>query len=162
MTHADADAGVDASAGTVVAARLAVQRGSARGGMAPRSPVRDSDAASSPELRVETVLAWLEANRYLSAERFAESRVNARSARFGNVRIRHELSQHEVTLSAELARTLQETEFARAATVRERKFGAVPDSAKESARQARFLAARGFSTDVIRRALRAARTGESE
>ena len=37
---------------------------------------------------VEALLDWLEANRYLSTERFAESRVHAREARFGNRRIR--------------------------------------------------------------------------
>ena len=38
--------------------------------------------------QVEAVLDWLQAHRYLSEERFVESRVHARAARFGNLRIR--------------------------------------------------------------------------
>ena len=116
----------------------------------------DVIAPASPEAQVDAVLAWLEANRFLSAERFAESRVNARAGRFGNLRIRHELAQHEVALSAEAEQALVDSELARARAVRARKFSAAPGSAAEHARQARFLAARGFSSDAIRRVLREA------
>ena len=103
---------------------------------------------------VEALLDWLEANRYLSAERFVESRVHAREARFGNRRIRAELAQHGVTLSAEAARGLAESELQRAAAVRERRFAGPPGDAAERAAQARFLAGRGFSPDVIQRLMR--------
>src|SRR4051812_38809162 len=36
--------------------------------------------------QVDAVLDWLESNRYLSAERFVESRVNAGAGRYGNLR----------------------------------------------------------------------------
>lgn len=104
--------------------------------------------------RVDALLEWLEAHRFLSQERFAESRVHARAPRFGNLRIRQELKQHQVVLSAEAARALVGTEAARAAAVRERKFGALPATPAERAKQARFLAGRGFSPDAIGRALR--------
>jgi regulatory protein len=108
------------------------------------------------EAEVGAVLDWLEAHRYLSAERFVESRVQARAGRFGNLRIRHELGQHAVALGPEAESALHASELDRARTVRERKFGAeAPATAELRARQARFLAARGFSTDTIRRALRA-------
>ncbi len=113
-------------------------------------------APAGAEAQVDAVLAWLEANRFLSAARFAESRVNARAGRFGNLRIRHELAQHDVSLSPEAEQALVDSELARARAVRARKFSAVPDSAAEHARQARFLAARGFSSDAIRRVLREA------
>ena len=103
---------------------------------------------------VDAVLDWLEANRYLSPERFAESRVNARAPRFGNLRIHHELKQHAVTLSPEAALELKDSELARACAVRERKFKVAPQTAAERAKQGRFLMGRGFSPDVIRRALR--------
>ena len=103
---------------------------------------------------VEALLDWLEANRYLSAERFAESRVHAREARFGNRRIRAELAQHGVALSPEVAQALAESELQRAAAVRERRFQAPPRDAAERAAQARFLAGRGFSPEVIQRVLR--------
>ena len=105
-------------------------------------------------VRVDAVLDWLEANRYLSPERFAESRVNARAPRFGNLRIHHELKQHSVVLSPEAALALKDSELARACAVRERKFNASPQTPAERAKQGRFLMARGFSPETIRRALR--------
>lgn len=114
-----------------------------------------TDSASVPApARVDALLDWLEAHRFLSQERFAESRVHARAPRFGNLRIRQELKQHQVTLSPDAAKALAETEASRAATVRERKFGALPETPAERAKQARFLAGRGFSPDAIGHALR--------
>ena len=112
---------------------------------------------ASPAARVEALLDWLEAHQYLSHERFAESRVNARAARYGNLRIRQELKQHQVELSTEALQVLKDSELARACAVLERKFTASPASVAERARQARFLAGRGFSPEVVVRALRAVR-----
>ncbi len=111
-------------------------------------------AESSAAARVEAVLDWLEANEYLSQERFVESRVNARSARFGNLRIRQELKQHQAVLSPDAARALKDSELQRAQAVRGRKFAMWPASAAERAKQSRFLAGRGFSPEVIGRVLR--------
>ena len=122
----------------------------------PGEPPQPEDTATA---RVEAVLAWLEAHAYLSQERFVESRVHARAARFGNLRIRQELSQHALELPADVAQALQASELERARAVRERKFGAVPADATGRARQARFLMGRGFSPDTIRRALRGGDTG---
>jgi regulatory protein len=108
----------------------------------------------APAARVDALLDWLEAHRHLSQERFIESRVHARSARFGNLRIRQELKQHELALPAETARALKDAELQRARQVRERKFDALPVGHVERARQARFLAGRGFSPEVIQRVLR--------
>ncbi len=121
----------------------------------PNEPLQPEDTATA---RVEAVLAWLEAHAYLSQERFVESRVHARAARFGNLRIRQELSQHALELPADVAQALQASELERARAVRERKFGAVPADATGRARQARFLMGRGFSPDTIRRALRGGAT----
>lgn len=104
--------------------------------------------------QVDAVLDWLESNGYLSAERFVESRVNARAGRYGNLRIRQELQQHQLGLSCELAQTLGASEVERARTVRVRRFGEPPRDAAERARQARFLIGRGFSSDAVRAALR--------
>lgn len=115
---------------------------------------QDSDDPDDRHAEVEALLDWLEANRYLSCERFAESRVHAREARFGNRRIRAELAQHGVALSAEAAVALAASELQRAAAVRERRFRDPPKDAAERAAQARFLAGRGFSPEVIQRVLR--------
>jgi len=111
----------------------------------------------NPEIEVDAVLQWLEDKRFLSVERFAEARVNARSPRFGNLRIRHELAQHGATLSEEANQALVASELDRARAVHARRFAGAPSDLKQSARQARFLAARGFSADVIRRVLRESR-----
>lgn len=114
--------------------------------------------------RVDAVLAWLETNSFLSDQRFAESRVHARASRYGNLRIRQELKQHGVELPEDTARALQESESSRALGVWERRFGQAPQTAAESAKQSRFLTARGFSPEVVRHILRARRTraGASE
>ena len=122
----------------------------------------DPEASASAAARVDAVLDWLETHNYLSQERFVESRVHARLARFGNLRIRQELKQHQVALSAEAAQALKDSELQRARAVRERKFSAWPVSAAERAKQARFLAGRGFSPEVIGRALRVAAEAEDD
>ncbi|OYY62824.1 MAG: hypothetical protein B7Y51_07655 [Burkholderiales bacterium 28-67-8] len=104
--------------------------------------------------QVDALLDWLQAQRYLSEERFAESRIHARSSRFGNLRIRQELQQHGLSLSPEMSAELRQSERERADDVRQRKFGDSPVTAAERARQARFLAGRGFSAEVIWQVLR--------
>lgn len=119
----------------------------------PAGASGDLPSELAPAARVEAVLDWLEAHRYLSHERFVESRVHARSARFGNLRIRQELKQHRLALSPEAAQALKDSELQRARAVRARKFAPGPVDAAERARQARFLAGRGFSPEVIGRVL---------
>ncbi|MEO5697546.1 MAG: RecX family transcriptional regulator [Burkholderiaceae bacterium] len=124
-------------------------------------PDRDRERVPGPEpdrlpaaARVDAVLDWLEAHEYLSQARFVESRVHARSERFGNLRIQQELRQHQVGLPAETAQALKDTELQRARSVRARKFSEPASDPGERARQGRFLAGRGFSADVIHRVLR--------
>ena len=112
---------------------------------------QDAAEASAATEQVEAVLDWLQAHRYLCEERFVESRVHARASRFGNLRIRRELAQHGVALSADAAQQLKDSELARAREVWSRKFGQVAADATERARQMRFLAGRGFSGEAIRR-----------
>ncbi|MEO8153093.1 MAG: recombination regulator RecX [Rhizobacter sp.] len=106
-----------------------------------------------PVEQVEAVLDWLQAQRYLCEERFVEGRVRARQSRFGNLRIRQELAQHGLVLSAEAAQQLKDSEATRAREVWARKFGHKAADVAERARQMRFLAARGFSGEAIRRAV---------
>jgi regulatory protein len=116
----------------------------------------DTGAAwAQAESAVEELLDWLQAHRYLSEQRFAESRVHARAGRFGNLRIRQELAQHGVELDAEATQRLRDSELERCRAVWARKFGELPADAAARARQMRFLAGRGFSADVIRRVLQA-------
>lgn len=111
--------------------------------------------AVDPATEVDALLDWLVAQRYLSDTRFVESRVNARAARYGNLRIRQELQRHGAALDALASERLKTSELARARAVWARKYGSAPATqAAERARQMRFLAGRGFSADVIRQVIR--------
>jgi regulatory protein len=100
---------------------------------------------------VDAVLDWLAQQRYQSDERFIESRVHARAGRFGQARIRQELARHGVELDSDTAQSLRDTEFARARELWRKRFGTPATEPSERARQMRFLAARGFSPELIRR-----------
>ena len=111
-------------------------------------------AAAGAVTHLDSLLDWLQANQYLCEERFVESRVHARAPRFGNLRIRQELAQHDLSLSADAELALKDTELARARAVWEAKFSGRPSGPADRARQSRFLAGRGFSGEAIRRVLR--------
>ncbi|MEN4918626.1 recombination regulator RecX [Achromobacter spanius] len=104
---------------------------------------------------VETVLDALEKEGWLSTERFAQSLVHRRASRQGAARIVQELRQHGVDDNqvAELRDQLRATEYDRALEVWKKRFDARPADRAAYAKQARFLASRGFAHDVIRRIL---------
>jgi regulatory protein len=104
---------------------------------------------------VEALLACLQAQGYLSEERFVESRVHLRAQRYGSLRIAQELAQHGLRLSDEHRAELQASEIERARAVWQRKFGGLaPADAAARAKQSRFLIARGFAPAVIRQVLK--------
>ena len=109
---------------------------------------------------VNALLDFLEKNNLLSQERFCESLLNRRSARFGNNRIMAELQNHGVNgeALAGLKAGLADSEATRASEVWRRKFGAVAADAAERSKQMRFLLQRGFS----QRAARIAMQGREE
>lgn len=106
----------------------------------------EPDAAT----QVDAVLDQLAAKGLLNEARFVESRVHARTARFGNRRIEHELRQHGLVADPALKEQLRVTELARAREVWRKRFGQPGASAADRAKQARFLTARGFSSEVVR------------
>ena len=114
--------------------------------------------------QVDLALDELEARGLLSAERFAESVVHRKAARYGLARVQAELAQHRLPddVAREALADLKSSELARAHAVWARRFGVVPESPQEQARQMRFLAGRGFATDVIRRIVRGESPGDSE
>ena len=103
--------------------------------------------------QITALLDDLEAAGHLSNERVLESRLQVRSARFGNLRIERELQHLGVEPSQEARHQLRITELNRARSVWERKFGIQPTSGAERARQMRFLASRGFTAETIRTVL---------
>jgi regulatory protein len=100
---------------------------------------------------LEALLEALQAAGHLSDSRFVESRVNARAARLGNLRIELELRRNGVQPDEAVRQVLRASELERARAVWARRFGQPAADRAERARQARFLAGRGFSADSIRR-----------
>jgi len=121
-----------------------------------RSELRRKLAAHTEDpAELDALLDELQQANWLSQERFAESLVHRRAHRHGMRRIMHELRQHELPEStlAEVSEKLRATEFERAWGVWQKRFGAAPADAKEYARQLRYMAARGFGADSVRRIL---------
>jgi len=104
---------------------------------------------------LHAVLEWLENSKFLSDERFSESLVHRRVARFGNHRILAELESHRLNGEEieKVKASLQETEVARAIDVLHRKFLFPPSDPEEKMKQSRFLSQRGFSGKAIRAAM---------
>lgn len=107
---------------------------------------------------VEAVLDELAKRNWLSDERAAEQMVTQRRSRFGAQRIAHELRQKGIAenLIEAAMPDLKSSELAAAHEVWQKKFGALPQDAKDKARQIRFLQSRGFSLEVVFKVLRAA------
>ena len=123
----------------------------------PSAPAHldESAAIEAAEATVDALLDTLAAGGYLNESRFVESRVHLRSSRFGVQRIQQELAQHGLKLDAEQHDALRASELERAREVWLKRFGPEPSrEPAEQARQTRFLLARGFSPDQVRRLLR--------
>ncbi|RTL19039.1 MAG: recombination regulator RecX [Burkholderiales bacterium] len=115
-----------------------------------------ADPDSDAEAAVDELLDALAADGYLDETRFVESRLHVRAERFGSQRIQQELARHGLKLDAEQQAVLRASELDRARSVWLKRFGDQPPrEPAEQARQTRFLLARGFAPDVVRRLLRA-------
>ena len=118
----------------------------------------DEDFEPVSPVNLDALLDDLTARGWLSDERAATQLVHAKRSRFGTQRITHELRQKGIAedlISAALP-SLKESELEAAREVWLRKFGALPQDAKEKAKQMRFLQSRGFGLEVIFKVLRVA------
>jgi regulatory protein len=118
----------------------------------------DEDFEQAPPVDLDVLLDDLTARGWLSDARATTQLVHAKRSRFGTQRITHELRQRGISdelIEAALP-ALKETEFEAARSVWQRKFGTLPQDAKEKAKQMRFLQSRGFSMEVIFKVLRLA------
>jgi regulatory protein len=108
------------------------------------------------EGQLDALLDALQAQGFLSDERAAASLVHRRAARLGTQRLRQELQAKGLDASTVDAALegLGGTELERARVLWERKFGAPAHDAAGRARQIRFLLARGFAADTVRRVVR--------
>jgi regulatory protein len=106
--------------------------------------------------QLQQALDELAARGFIDEDRVVESVLHRRAARLGASRIKQELQAKGLAPDKVVAAVaaLRATEVERAREVWRRKFDALPKDAAARAKQARFLAARGFSGEVISRVLR--------
>ncbi|MBL8484184.1 MAG: recombination regulator RecX [Rhodocyclaceae bacterium] len=104
---------------------------------------------------IAALLDALCADGYLSDGRYAESYVAARAARLGDQRLARDLAARGVSRAViDAALDAAESETERLHKIWHSRFGQPPADAREWARQARFLAGRGFAAELIRKLLR--------
>ena len=112
---------------------------------------------------LNAVLDWLVGKDFLSEERAAESIVHRKAERYGAARVQQELRQKgvpEALIKASVAQ-LKDSEQERATAVWQRKFGTLPQTPQERAKQMRFMASRGFGGQALDRIWRALAAGEA-
>ena len=120
----------------------------------------DEDFEQFQPVDLDALLDDLTARGWLSDARAATQLIHAKRSRFGTQRIAHDLRQKGISeelVSAALP-VLKESELETARIVWQRKFGSLPQDAKEKARQMRFLQSRGFALDVVFKVLRVTET----
>lgn len=112
---------------------------------------------------IESIVTNFEQKGWLSDARFAEQVVNARAHQYGGRRIEQELRDKGVDQStiddALRMRDVDELELVR--TLWLKKFGTIPVSQQEKARQVRFLQSRGFPLSLIFKVIGSAVDDES-
>ncbi len=123
------------------------------------SPDASSHAAAwlaQQQSQIAPVLDELQAKGWLDDRRAAEALLHQRSARLGHTRLRQALQQKgiDAETSSQLLNELAPSESERAQALWQKKFGTLPGTPTERARQVRFLASRGFSAAIIQRILR--------
>ena len=95
----------------------------------------------------------LQAKGFINEQRVVESVLHRRATKLGASRVRQELQAKGVDPQAiaDAMADLRGTELTRAREVWRKKFDAPAADAAARAKQIRFLVARGFSADVVRR-----------
>jgi regulatory protein len=102
---------------------------------------------------IRRVLDELTARGFISEQRVVESVLYQRAGKLGSARVLSELRAKGLSPEAleSAAETLHASEQERARAVWRKKFGVLPTDAAERARQMRFLAARGFAGEIVRK-----------
>ncbi|HTT37646.1 MAG TPA: recombination regulator RecX [Burkholderiales bacterium] len=132
------------------ALRLLARREYSRQQLAQRLGELAPDQAALDQLLDE-----LQSHGWLSEQRVAEQVLRAAAGRFGSLRVAQQLIARGVsTETAEQALAgLRADELGNARAALRKRFARSPADPAEYARQARFLAQRGFDEDVIEQAL---------
>ena len=110
--------------------------------------------AFTPE-DIAAAVVWCEADDWLNEARYAEVTARRLGQKYGATRIAQTLKQKGVPNSAvaETLSAMKDGELGRAQAVLERKFSEAPTNAEERAKQIRYMQARGFRFEVIKRAI---------
>jgi regulatory protein len=122
-----------------------------------RAELANKLAAHGTQEEINAVIAELQTCHLQSDARFAESYLRAQSPRLGTLRLRHNMLAKGLDrelVDAHLAIADMPDELTRARSLWNKKFATVPTDVKEWTRQARFLQARGFASETIRRLLK--------
>ena len=101
----------------------------------------------------------LQVKGFINEARVMESLLHQKAGRMGALRLRQQLRAKGLDAEAveqaltELQQRPEGSELERAQALWQKRFGQTPTDANERLRQMRFLAARGFSSDAVRRAV---------
>lgn len=111
--------------------------------------------AGFPADEIAPVLDEFETKNWLSERRFAESYVADHRARYGSIKLAHELRLRGIAdnLIEDVLNASHDTELERAREIWHKKFNAPPTTPEEKARQIRFMQSRGFALEIIRHAM---------
>ncbi|MCK2095943.1 regulatory protein RecX [Thauera aromatica] len=122
-----------------------------------RAELAQKLAAYGSDDEIEAVIARMGELGLQSDSRYAEAFVRGKASRFGNARLRLELSRRGIArelIDAALASECPAADIERARAVLHARFAAAPADPRAWARQARFLQARGFAPELIRKLLK--------
>jgi regulatory protein len=143
----------DAPAGSSLRARalrLLARREHSRDEIRRRLQAEGAEPAA-----LETLLDELERSGSLSEQRMAEQMVRGAQGRYGSRQVLDRLRSKGIGGEplAQAAEALKSQELDSARAVWRKRFGRQAGSLQEKAKQARFLAGRGFASEVIRAVL---------
>jgi regulatory protein len=104
------------------------------------------------DVELDELMTKLEAQSWLSDERFAESLVRRKSERYGSLKIVEELKQQGIESDSliEIKERLKVSDAMRAWELWQRKFDSmVTKDPKEKSKQMRYLVSKGFPLSVV-------------
>lgn len=112
----------------------------------------------SAQAHITQLLDDLAAAGHQSDTRTAQSLARSKGSRYGVHRLKQQLQAKGLApeLVAHTVGEARDTEFDRALEIWRRRYGEPAQNLAERMRQTRFLTARGFDSDVVRRVLRGA------
>ncbi len=145
-------------AANLAAAKNADAMHAAEPGAMPPADAAECSATSMEQQQgqIAAVLDELQAKGFLSDQRAAEALLHRKGGKFGTARLRHELQRKgiDADVASDCLQDMAASDLERARALWQKKFGALPTTSAERARQMRFLAGRGFGADIIQRVMR--------